>query len=164
MDGFTAATTIRNFEKILVDAGHNIIPLPIVAVSANSIESKSQCLAVGMQVKMLRVVKAERCENTQVIVYRIFFVQGYIAKPIRKPELAQNLNTFGCVRHSTTSPLIAASPQTSPPLASRAINNVESGNVSPATDAAGIPQLHILLVEDNLVWDYTVHHLYLHFL
>ena len=50
MDGLTAATTIRALEKILVEAGQNVIPLPIVAVSANSIESKPQCLAVGMQV------------------------------------------------------------------------------------------------------------------
>ena len=50
MDGFKATSTIREIEKMMMHAGLVVIPLPIVAVSANSIESKPRCFAAGMQV------------------------------------------------------------------------------------------------------------------
>ena len=96
MDGFTAATSIRAFEKTLVLAGYQVTPLPIVAVSANSIESKPHCVAVGMQVQK-QCLKNDvfnihayifLLNNIQCISYEL---QGYITKPMRKPDLVQHL-------------------------------------------------------------------------
>ena len=50
MDGYTVARTIRAVEKSLVQAGRHILPLTILAVSADSVESMPQCLGAGMQV------------------------------------------------------------------------------------------------------------------
>ena len=51
LDGYEAATKIRALEKSMTEVGHEVVPLPIIAVSANSISAKPRCLAVGMQVK-----------------------------------------------------------------------------------------------------------------
>ena len=50
MDGFVATNIIRAIEQSLGQAGEHIIPLVIVAVTGKSIESKTRCLASGMQV------------------------------------------------------------------------------------------------------------------
>lgn len=55
MDGFSATNIIRTIEQTLVQAGEHIIPLAIVAVTGKSIESKPQCLAVGMQVLITHI-------------------------------------------------------------------------------------------------------------
>ena len=50
IDGYDATTMIRALEKSMMEADRQVTPLPIVAVSANSIAANPRCLAVGMQV------------------------------------------------------------------------------------------------------------------
>lgn len=85
LDGYDAATKIRALEKSMMDEGHQVTPLPIVAVSANSIAAKPKCMAVGMQVSQTVL---PRCGFACLNAYS--FVHIHCRRILRSPFASLN--------------------------------------------------------------------------
>ena len=79
MEGLTATRIIRAIEQSMSQAGDQIIPLHIVAVSVNSIESKPLCLAAGMQVWIDGICQCVYRPNSDcVFIIRLQYRMHYL--------------------------------------------------------------------------------------